>query len=123
MVRKGIRIKGGILLLVLALLMSFTSTNFAAAQGAGPTMSDSRVGVRAVLSVLNTPTSMAFLGLNEFLVLEKGTGKVQHVLNGAVDHTALDLAVNNFSERGLLGIALDPQFKANHFVYLYWSCI
>ena len=40
-----------------------------------------------------------------------------------MDHTALDLAVNNFSERGLLGIALDPGFASNHFVYLYWSCL
>ena len=45
------------------------------------------------------------------------------MLDGVVDHTALDLAVNNASERGLLGIALDPNFEDNHFVYLYWSCI
>ena len=123
MIRKGIQTRGGILLVVLSLLMSFTSTNFAAAQGAGPEMLDPHVGVRTILSGLNLPTTMAFLGPNEFLVLEKNTGKVQHVLNGAVDHTALDLAVNNFSERGLLGIALDPSFASNHFVYLYWSCL
>src|SRR5262249_52367029 len=52
--------------------------------------------------------------------LEKATGKVQHVVNGAVT-TALDLAVNNNSERGLLGIALDPAFASNHAVYLYWT--
>jgi glucose/arabinose dehydrogenase len=123
MVRKGIRTRGGILFVVLSLLMSFTSTNFAAAQGASPEMLDPHLGVRTILSGLNLPTTMAFLGPNEFLVLEKNTGKVQHVLNGAVDHTALDLTVNNFSERGLLGIALDPSFASNHFVYLYWSCL
>ena len=35
--------------------------------------------------------------------------------------TALDLAVNSASERGLLGIALHPDFAFNHFVYLYWT--
>src|SRR5262249_42037026 len=32
-----------------------------------------------------------------------------------------NLPVNNASERGLLGIALDPSFTSNHLVYLYWS--
>ena len=35
--------------------------------------------------------------------------------------TALDLAVNSASERGLLGIALHPRFATNGFVYLYWT--
>jgi len=38
-----------------------------------------------------------------------------------VQATVLDLAVNNSSERGLLGIALDPKFRTNHAVYLYWT--
>ncbi len=33
----------------------------------------------------------------------------------------LDLAVNFFDERGLLGIALHPDFGTNGFVYLYWT--
>jgi glucose/arabinose dehydrogenase len=33
----------------------------------------------------------------------------------------LALAVNNASERGLLGIALDRFFRGNGFVYLFWS--
>jgi aldose sugar dehydrogenase len=65
---------------------------------------------------------MAFIGPNEFLVLEKASGRVKHVLNGALAQIVLDLAVNNASERGLLGIALHPQFASNRFVYLYWSC-
>ncbi len=35
--------------------------------------------------------------------------------------TALDLAVNSASERGLLGIALHPNFLLNGYVYLYWT--
>jgi len=52
-------------------------------------------------------------------VLEQLTGKVKRIVNGAVQSTVLDLGVNNFSERGLLGIALHPDLRTNHFVYLY----
>jgi glucose/arabinose dehydrogenase len=64
---------------------------------------------------------MAFLGANEFLILERATGKVQRVLNGQLQSPALDLAVNSASERGLLGIALHPNFPTTPYVYLYWT--
>lgn len=120
---KGFLTRASALFLSLSLLLSFIATPFVGAQQAGPEMLNPRLGVRPVVTGLNLPTTMAFLSSNEILVLEKNTGRVQYVLNGAIHHTALDLAVNNFSERGLLGIALDPGFEDNHFVYLYWSCI
>jgi glucose/arabinose dehydrogenase len=86
-----------------------------------PSVVDPNLRVRTVIENLDQPTSMAFLGANDFLVLEKATGKVQHVVNGTVVGTALDLAVNNGSERGLLGIALHPNFATNGQVYLYWT--
>ena len=46
-------------------------------------------------------------------MLERATGKVQRIVNGALHSTPLDLAVNNASERGLLGIALHPRFPQN----------
>ncbi|MEO7838954.1 MAG: PQQ-dependent sugar dehydrogenase [Anaerolineales bacterium] len=119
---KGFLFRVGAFVIALSLLMSSTSISVTAQSG-GPVMLDNRLGVRPVVTGLDLPTSLAFLGPNEFFVLEKNTGKVQYILNGVVDHTALDLAVNNFSERGLLGIALDPNFASNHFVYLYWSCV
>src|SRR4029453_19367731 len=90
------------------------------AQGT-PILVDPNLGVRTVVENLDQPTSMAFLGPNDFFVLEKATGKVQHVVNGTVVGTPLDLAVNNGSERGLLGIALHPNFATNRQVYLYWT--
>ena len=89
-------------------------------QSSGPSMLDPNLSVQTVISGLSQPTSMAFVG-DGFFVLEKNTGKVQFVLNGAVQLTALDLAVNSASERGMLGIALHPDFAFNHFVYLYWT--
>ncbi len=93
----------------------------ATATHGGPHMLDSRLGVRTVVSGLTTPTSLAFLGPNDFFVIEKNTGRVQRVVNGAVAGSVLDLAVNSASERGLLGIALHPGFPATPFVYLYWT--
>ncbi len=88
----------------------------------GPSMLVPNLAVRTVVSGLTQPTSMAFLGDNQFFVVEKATGQVKLVVNGAVQSTVLDLAVNNASERGLLGIALHPDFPANPGVYLYWTC-
>ena len=42
-------------------------------------------------------------------------------MNGVVMGTVLDLAVNSGSERGLLGIALHPNFPVIPQVYLYWT--
>ena len=63
---------------------------------------------------------MEFIGENDFFVLEKPTGQVKRIKDGG-RRSALDLAVNSDSERGLLGIALDKYFRHNGFVYLYWS--
>ncbi|HEY0722671.1 MAG TPA: PQQ-dependent sugar dehydrogenase, partial [Pyrinomonadaceae bacterium] len=88
---------------------------------ATPTMLDDNLTVSTVIAGLDQPTSLAFIGLNDFFVLEKATGRVQRVVNGALHSTPLDLPVNNASERGLLGIALHPNFAQNGFVYLYWT--
>jgi uncharacterized protein (TIGR03118 family) len=86
-----------------------------------PAVLDPNLGVRTAATGLNQPTSMAFLGDNDFFVLEKATGKVQRVINGVVAGAALDLPVNSSSERGLLGIALSPNFTTDRLVYLYWT--
>jgi uncharacterized repeat protein (TIGR01451 family) len=85
-----------------------------------PSMLDPNLSVHTVLTGLSQPTGIALFG-NAFFVLEKDTGRVKFVTNGVVQTTALDLAVNSASERGLLGIALHPNFAFNHFVYLYWT--
>ena len=78
----------------------------------GPTMLDPTLAVRTAASDLVTPITMAFLGPRDMLVLEKNTGKVQRVVNGLLHSTALDLSVNFASERGLLGIAMHPNFPS-----------
>jgi glucose/arabinose dehydrogenase len=92
------------------------------AQSTGPTLVDPDLGVRTAAGGLVTPSAMAFIGPNEFLVVEKNTGAVKRVVGGEVQSTVLDLSVNNASERGLLGIALHPRFPKDPGVYLYWTC-
>ena len=86
-----------------------------------PRVVDPNLAVRTAVAGLSQPTSMSFIGTNDFLVLEKASGKVQRVVNGAIHSTVLDLAVNFGSERGLLGIALHPGFPSDPGVYLYWT--
>src|SRR5262245_56063537 len=87
----------------------------------GPSVVDPNLDVRTVVSGLMLPTSMAFIGPDDILVLEKATGMVRRVVGGTIQGTVLDLVVNSASERGLLGIALDPHFPSMPFVYLYWT--
>jgi glucose/arabinose dehydrogenase len=65
---------------------------------------------------------MAFIGPGDILVLQKNDGRVRRVVNGLLQpDSVLNVAVDNDSERGLLGIALHPNFAINHFVYLYYT--
>lgn len=68
------------------------------------------------------PIGIAFIGANDALILEKGSGQVKRVINGVLQPTpVLDLHVNSASERGLLSIALHPNFPALPFVYIRWT--
>ncbi|MDQ3991562.1 MAG: PQQ-dependent sugar dehydrogenase [Actinomycetota bacterium] len=111
------RLLAPVVILTVALLGAPSAT----AGHGGPHLLDPGLGLRTVVGGLVTPTTMAFIGDGRFLVLEKNTGRVQHVRDGAVTGTALDLAVNSASERGLLGVALHPDFPADPGVYLFWT--
>src|SRR5688572_20761310 len=100
---------------------SSSITIFIQPAAATPSMLDPNLTVSTVVSGLDQPTSIAFLTANDLLILERATGRVKRVVNGVVSSTPLDLPVNNASERGLLGIALHPQFALNGFVYLFWT--
>ncbi|MCH8980008.1 MAG: PQQ-dependent sugar dehydrogenase, partial [Armatimonadetes bacterium] len=76
--------------------------------------------VETIITGLVRPTTMAFVGDGDLLVLEKG-GNVQHFLNDVFQGTALHVNVIGDSSRGLLGICLHPDFATNGFVYLYYS--
>lgn len=101
-------------------LALFTAASQVGAQE-GPRVLAPNLDVRTVVSGLNQPIHMVFLGPDDFLVGEKGSGQVKRVTGGAVTGVVLDLAVNSSSERGLLSLALHPDFPANPGVYIYWT--
>ncbi|MGH2769056.1 MAG: PQQ-dependent sugar dehydrogenase, partial [Actinomycetota bacterium] len=77
----------------------------------------------AVVAKLRAPTGLAFLPDDRMLVTTQ-PGEL-HVLvqGGMAPRPALDLSAVTCTqvERGLLGVAADPEFSANHFIYLFYT--
>ena len=115
------RARLGGLLAVTALIVMPPGGRPLEAQAPVPTLVDPELAVRTAASGLSQPVHLAFLGAGDMLVLEKGTGRVRRIVGDGAPTTVLDLAVNSASERGLLSIALHPDFPANAGVYLYWT--
>jgi aldose sugar dehydrogenase len=75
----------------------------------GITLLDPNLKLELVTSGLDFPTTMAFLGQDDFLILEK-SGTVKRVINGQVlDKPLLQVDVSIKDERGLLGIAISDK--------------
>jgi glucose/arabinose dehydrogenase len=70
-----------------------------------------------VVGGLTAPTAIAFLPDGRLLVTEKA-GALK-LVSGGVTTTLATLPVCTAFELGLLGIALDPEFTANGWIYLY----
>jgi len=75
-----------------------------------------------VAAGLAQPTAFAFKG-DKIFITEKETGRVQVVRSDGALRSApyATLSVTADSERGLLGIALDPDFATNRYVYVYYT--
>ena len=68
------------------------------------------------------PTGMAFLPDGRFFVTEK-RGRVYEVRNGVKQPTAIWSSENevlNIGDTGLLSVAVDPRYYANHYIYLLY---
>ena len=107
----------GILILT---ILSIGYSNYAVAE---PLLNDPSLGVELVLDGLELPTSMAFLGPDDILVLEKDKGTIQRIVNGKMlPEPLLDVNVANKSERGMLGIAVTKNGTANNaYVFVYFT--
>jgi glucose/arabinose dehydrogenase len=74
-----------------------------------------------VASGLANPTAMQFAPDGRLFVCEQA-GKLRVIKNGALLAAPfVSLAVNSAGERGLLGVAFDPNFATNNFLYLYYT--
>ena len=78
--------------------------------------------VETVAEGLEFPTSIAFLGPNDILVLEKEKGTVQRIINGKMlPQPLLDVNVATSQERCMCGIAILKQIPGHTYVFLYYT--
>jgi aldose sugar dehydrogenase len=83
--------------------------------GEGIVVSDPKLKLDLVTSGLDFPTTMAFLGPNDFLILEKDTGLVKRVIDGkTIERPLLQIDVSKKDERGLLGVAISEIKTPDH---------
>jgi glucose/arabinose dehydrogenase len=74
-----------------------------------------------VASGIASPTAMAFAPDGRLFVCQQN-GQLRVIKNGALLATPfLTVTVSSSGERGLLGVAFDPSFASNGFVYVYYT--
>lgn len=74
-----------------------------------------------VTNGISNPTAMAFAPDGRIFVAQQA-GSLRVIKAGVLLPTPfITLTVNSTGERGLIGIALDPNFSSNNFVYLYYT--
>lgn len=98
----------------------FRDRNFLATESK-PSVADPALKIETLVSGLDLPTTMAFLGPDDFIVLEKDKGIVSRVTNGIIlNKSLLDVNVANSVERGMLGVAVSKNVSKT-FVFLYYT--
>jgi len=74
-----------------------------------------------VASGIVSPTAMAIAPNGRIFVCSQ-TGALRVIKNGVLlTDPFINLTVDSNGERGLLGVAFDPHFNSNHFIYLYYT--
>src|SRR6476619_317984 len=80
------------------------------------------VQIQTVLPGLDQPIAMAFDPAGRLFFTERATGNVRLYANGTLQaNPVITFDVDSCGERGLLGIAVDPSFTTNHYVYVYYT--
>ncbi|HET6799436.1 MAG TPA: PQQ-dependent sugar dehydrogenase, partial [Nitrososphaeraceae archaeon] len=83
---------------------------------------DPALQVEEVVRGLDLPTTMAFLGPDDILVLEKDKGTVQRIVNGKMlPEPLLDVNVATSIERCMCGIAVSQSNTGSTYVFLYYT--
>jgi len=75
--------------------------------------------VETVVADANFPVAMAFTPDGRLFYTEK-SGRVRVVVDGQLQaEPVITLPTDDFFERGLLGIAVDPNYEQNHHIWVY----
>lgn len=87
-----------------------------------PDIYDPNLHAEVVVEGLELPTTMAFLGPNDILVLEKEKGTVQRIIDGKIlPQPLLDVKVAGFIERCMCGIAVSEDIPGHTYVFLFYT--
>jgi len=106
------------LILALVIAASFT---FASARATAATLPPGFVEAQVGGNLSGSPTAMAFAPDGRLFVCQQG-GQLRVIKNGSLLSTPfVSLTVDSSGERGLLGIAFDPNFATNHYLYVYYT--
>jgi glucose/arabinose dehydrogenase len=73
-----------------------------------------------VPSELKNPWDLEFLPDGSMMITEKG-GRVVHIDDQGVQKVLLEIPVINEIETGMMGLAIDPGFAGNRFVYIAYA--
>lgn len=89
----------------------------------GPFMSEVATELQTYVANARFPVAMAFLPDGSLLYTEKDTGQLRRVsAEGALQALPVaDVPVANLGDSGLLGLALDPDFANNRYIYLGYT--
>jgi aldose sugar dehydrogenase len=86
-----------------------------------PKLFDTNLKITTIAEGLSTPTTMAFVGPGDILVLEKDTGIVKRIVNGEVlAKPVLDVNIANSIERCMCGIAVSKD-SSSTYVFIYYT--
>ena len=86
----------------------------------GPVVSDPNLRIKIVAEGLQSPTAMAFLGPNDFLVAEQNLGTIKRIVNDTIlPQPLLRVNVGNEPDWGLLGLAVQKNRTDNKLTYVF----
>lgn len=86
-----------------------------------PAPSNAPKGEKTTLAQnLDVPWAMDFLP-NGTMIFTERTGKVNLLEDNGTVVTVTDINVSQVTESGLLGVAVDPNFTQNKYIYLYYT--
>jgi aldose sugar dehydrogenase len=106
-------------LLVLAIAaILLISTNLVHAE---PTTINPKFVVERIFTGEFKPSTMAFLGPDDIIVLDRDLGKVYRIIDGVQSKPLLDVNVATVGYRGLLGVAVSANEKNIPNVFLYYT--
>lgn len=106
---------------ILIPLLSFLTVTLSASNSYAASLPNGFVETQITGNGLSNATAIALHPDGRIFVCQQ-TGELRVIKNGVVLPTPfMTLTVNSDGERGLLGVAFDPNYATNRFVYVYYT--